>query len=186
MVTASQQVPSLDLFCQACLPGVAFLPVWDTIIFVFTSSSSMMESMGRLPVIFIWLATLGNSASAQSGLPLGNSSGPAFGGAGVRAPIAPPTFGASKGDEILRHRGPTGKPCLMVTGSARPHTVNRNLYDHVVTVTNSCAQRIALRICYYNSQDCIPIEIPGGERKEAVLGTLPSTRDFRFEYREKF
>ena len=35
-------------------------------------------------------------------------------------------------------------------------------------------------------QDCIPMEISGEERKEAILGTLPSTKDFRFEFREKF
>jgi hypothetical protein len=43
-----------------------------------------------------------------------------------------------------------------------------------------------MRVCYYESQECIPMEIPGGERKEAILGTLPSTKDFRFEFREKF
>jgi hypothetical protein len=30
------------------------------------------------------------------------------------------------------------------------------------------------------------MEVPGNERKEAVLGTLPSMKDFRFEFREKF
>jgi hypothetical protein len=30
------------------------------------------------------------------------------------------------------------------------------------------------------------MEIPGRERKEAVLGTLPRVRDFGFEFRETF
>jgi len=97
-----------------------------------------------------------------------------------------PTFGASAGTEILRHRGPTGNACLAVAGHARSHTIDPKLYDHVINVTNSCAQRIALQICYYRSQECISMEIPGGERKEAILGTLPSVKDFRFEFREKF
>ncbi len=102
-------------------------------------------------------------------------------------PVTPaPIFGASAGNEILRHRDFTGKPCLSVGGYARPHTVDRNLYDHVITVLNNCPRRIVMKVCYFQSQDCIPIEIPGGERKEAILGTLPSAKDFRFDFREKF
>ena len=87
---------------------------------------------------------------------------------------------------MLRHRGPAGSPCLDVGGFARKHTVTSNLYDHVITVKNNCAQRLQIQVCYYNTQDCIPIEIPGGERKEAILGTMPVTKDFRFEFKEKF
>jgi hypothetical protein len=123
------------------------------------------------------------SANAQSAEGL---SRPVIGGVGVSAPSQPALIGASKGTDILRHRGPTGSPCLSVGGFARPHIVDPNLYDHVITVKNSCPQRIAMQVCYYNSHDCIPIEIPGGERKEAILGTLPSEKDFRFEFRERF
>jgi hypothetical protein len=97
-----------------------------------------------------------------------------------------PVPGASSGNDLLRHRSPTGRPCLEVGGFARPHTTVSNLYDHVVTVTNNCPQRISIQVCYYNTQNCLPVEIPGGERKEAILGTMPSTKDFRFEFREKF
>ena len=121
--------------------------------------------MIRIVVALIWLAVIACSASAQS---------------------ATNRFGASAGNEILRHRDFTGKPCLSVGGLARPHTVNPNLYDHVINVRNSCPQRIAITVCYFQSQDCIRMEIPGGESKEAILGTLPSIRDFRFDFREKF
>lgn len=30
------------------------------------------------------------------------------------------------------------------------------------------------------------MEVPGSGRKEAILGTLPAAKDFRFEFREKF
>ena len=126
--------------------------------------------MMRIVMAFTWLVAAASSTLAQSGT----------------NEMRMPTFGASAGTEILRHRGPTGKTCLAIAGYARPHTTNPKLYDHVINVTNSCAQRIALRICYYRSQECISVEIPGNEHKEAILGTLPSVKDFRFEFREKF
>ena len=123
----------------------------------------------------IWLVAIASAASAQSGTN------------GMRDSTKTlPTFGASAGTEILRHRGPTGNTCLVVAGHARPHTIDPKLYDHVIDVTNTCAQRIAIQVCYYRSQECISVEIPGGGRKEAILGTLPSVYDFRFEFREKF
>jgi hypothetical protein len=106
---------------------------------------------------------------------------------GTRNPFgSSPTFGSSGGTDVLRHRGPAGNPCLIVTGYARRHTIDHNLYDHIVSAVNSCAQRITIRACYYQSQDCVSIDIPGNETKEAILGTLPSARDFRFDFTEKF
>lgn len=108
--------------------------------------------------------------------------------AGIGATVGSmaPNFQASRGNDVLRHRDFTGKPCLIIGGYARPHTVDRNLYDHVISVRNSCPQRIALQVCYYRTRDCISIEVSGGDRKESVLGTLPSEKDFQFEFREKF
>ena len=128
------------------------------------------------------------SAHAQnSSVPFTNPSRPTEEGAGVAAPPRPPTpFGASNGTEILRDRSSTGAACLSVSGLARPHFINKNLYDHVIMVENNCAQRIGLQVCYYQSQDCVQMQVPGGETKEAILGTLPMMRDFRFEFREKF
>ena len=137
----------------------------------------------------IWLAIIGSAVTAQSGTKaLESESHPTFGQAGLSrlAEAQAPSFAPSGGDEILRHRDVYGKPCLLVTGSARARRFSPNLYDHVVAVVNSCHQRIVIRVCYYNSQNCIPMEIPGEERKEAILGTLPSIKDFRFEFREKF
>lgn len=104
----------------------------------------------------------------------------------IPMPATSPAFSASSGNDLLRHRSPSGTPCLAVSGFARPHTTVSTLYDHVVAVKNNCAQRISLQVCYYRTQDCLPVEVPGGERKEAILGTMPSTKDFRFEFREKF
>ena len=115
------------------------------------------------------------------------TSRPTVGSAGIQPPaVDGPTFGASSSTEILRHRSPIGTPCLTVTGLPRAHVVNPNVYDHVISAKNSCPQRITIQVCYYKSLDCLPLEIPGGERKEAVLGTLPGAKEFRFEFREKF
>lgn len=144
--------------------------------------------MNRVVLIFAGLAALSCSASAQSGMsPFGSSRGTLGATPGVRIPASPPSmFGASANSQVLRHRDFTGRPCLDVSGYAEAHRINPNLYDHVITVVNHCPQRIAINVCYYQSQDCIPMEIPGDARKEAVLGTMPAEKDFRFEFREKF
>jgi hypothetical protein len=136
--------------------------------------------MFRIVVALVWLASISSVASAQGGAAGG------LGAGGYPGPSQTPSFDASSGTEMLRHRSPTGSPCLDVGGFARRHTLNSNLYDHVVTITNNCSQRITLQVCYYNSQDCLPVEVSGGERKEEILGTMPSMQDFRFEFKEQF
>jgi hypothetical protein len=125
-------------------------------------------------------------ASAQDTAPSQNSSVPSLGGTIPNRAVASPTFGPRAGTEILRHRDLNGKPCLLVRGYSRSHFSNANVYDHVIIVTNGCAQRIAIRVCYYRTEDCIPMEIPGGEHKEARLGSMPAVKEFGFEFREKF
>ena len=137
--------------------------------------------MIRLAIVLVWLLGGVNLAAAQA-----DSSAPTIGSVGVHRPTEnTPTFGASFGPEILRHRSPAGSLCLSVVGYARSHLANSKVYDHVITAKNSCAQRITIQVCYYKSMECVPMEIPGGERKETVLGTLPGVSVFRFEFREK-
>jgi hypothetical protein len=136
----------------------------------------------RVLVALVALTAVSAPALAQN-----ETSRPMVGASGIRAPSEEaPTFGASSSTDILRHRSPIGTPCLTVTGFPRPHVVSPNVYDHVIAAKNSCAQRITIQVCYYKSLDCIPLEVPGGERKEAVLGTLPGAKEFRFDFREKF
>jgi hypothetical protein len=143
--------------------------------------------MIRVGVAFLWLMVLASSALAQGATtPFESPSRPTVGGPGGNPNEIRPTFQASAGTEILRHRSPTGKPCLGVGGYARPHTIAPNVYDHVIEATNGCPQRITIRVCYYQTQNCVPLEIPGGERKQAILGTLPAAKDFRFEFVERF
>jgi hypothetical protein len=105
---------------------------------------------------------------------------------GTKPPLAPPIITGSQDLNLLRHRDFAGKPCLTVEGMARPHTTNPNLFDHVINTINACPQKLRLQLCYYKSQQCVWVDVPGRERKEALLGTLPSIRDFRYEFHEQF
>ena len=141
----------------------------------------------RVAGVFVWLAAFGCSVAAQSvTAQLDSPTPPTIGGSGGINPAQKPrVFGSSGVTEILRHRDFAGKACLTIEGSARPHAIVSNLYDHVITAINKCPQRISIQVCYYKSQDCEQVEIPGNERKQVILGTLP-VKDFRFEFREKF
>jgi hypothetical protein len=139
--------------------------------------------VARVAAALIALLAISAPVTAQEE----ETSRPSVGTVGLRPPTEHiPTFGASSSADILRHRSATGIPCLAVSGFARPHVVNPKVYDHVVFAKNSCAQRITIQVCYYKSLECRPMEIPGHERKELVLGTLPAAMEFRFEFKEKF
>jgi|ERR1700678_4389670 hypothetical protein len=105
------------------------------------------------------------------------------------AQIAAPTSGtlsATPNDTNKRHNGPTGKPCLSLSGSAKPQVVNKEIFDHWVSAANSCGQHIKVNVCYYKSQNCIMMDVPPYERKDVVLGVFPKLQDFRFEFKEQF
>jgi hypothetical protein len=142
----------------------------------------------RRVFIFALFAANCSGALAQQTLPFSdNPLRPEVGATGgLEIPQRLPTFGPSGGNDILRHRDPMGRPCLAVGGFARPQIINPNLYEHVIVAVNSCAKRIDMQVCYYQSQDCIPVNVQGGERKEAILGLVPAEKNFRFEFREKF
>src|SRR5262249_34109126 len=101
------------------------------------------EPMNRIAVALISVAAAAGFAAAQT------STAPVLRGVGVPAPAQSPTFEASSNTTMLRHRGPTGSPCLEVGGFARRHTTVSNLYDHVVAVKNNCAQQISIQVCYF-------------------------------------
>lgn len=124
-------------------------------------------------------------AGAQ-GLTRGPGDGPPIlGGVGVSPPASMPALGGSE-NQPRRHRDATGQPCVRVGGFARAQTTNPRIFDHMITATNNCSQLIKLKVCYYQSQSCMPVELPGYSRREAVLGIYPALRDFRYEYTEQF
>ena len=83
------------------------------------------------------------------------------------------------------HRNNFGKPCLHIEAASRRHVINPHIFDHVISVLNNCPKNIQLRVCYYKSDHCIDMEIPGSKRKDGVLGVFPGMQYFRYSYREK-
>ena len=72
--------------------------------------------------------------------------------------------------------------------TARDLTKRRRAWLHIVGVASASSTQVQVpvRVCYYRTDDCIPMEVSGGERKEARLGSMPSVKEFGFEFREKF
>jgi hypothetical protein len=119
--------------------------------------------MSRVMLTLIWLLVFASPSLAQGST----------------------TFDALGGTDAVVHKDFTGQPCLKVSGFARAHIINPHLYDDVVTVANRCPERINVQVCYYHTQDCIPMEISGNDQKQAILGIMPAQTYFRFEYHEK-
>jgi hypothetical protein len=86
----------------------------------------------------------------------------------------------------LFHKDPFNKPCLTFEAIARAHITNSNIFDHIVSVNNHCRQVIKLRLCYRKSEHCIDVQVPGGQRKDVVLGVFPALKTFQYECKETF
>lgn len=97
-----------------------------------------------------------------------------------------PHAATSSGTFTRHHLTPTGAACLTLWGGAKPFTNNANLFNHWIYASNQCSDRIRAQVCYYSTRKCIDMDVPGHERKEAILGTLPSVKDFKYEYTERF
>jgi hypothetical protein len=90
-------------------------------------------------------------------------------------------------NELGRHHmGPNGKPCLAVAGYAKSQVINKNIYEHWISATNSCGQSIKLRVCYHGTDDCIVMNVPPWESKNSVLGIYPIVKDFQYDAKEQF
>jgi len=133
------------------------------------------------------LLGLGNGAAAQGlKLPLGTDSTPSLGGSGVRAPAGLPILNGTQNVKAKMHLGPTGKQCLTVLGYAKQQIINPNIFSHMIMASNDCSQLIKAQVCYYQSKQCVPLDVPAYGRKEVLLGIMPAMTQFQFEYREQF
>jgi hypothetical protein len=134
----------------------------------------------------ILVLTLVRGASAEGPPPpLGRWSEPKFGGAGGLLPPPPPPLltGQTLGPPV--RTTPLGKPCIELFGNAQPLATNKRVFYHLVRANNNCSQRIMLQVCYYQTDTCTNLQVPGYGRTEATLGIMPATPSFRFEYREQ-
>jgi hypothetical protein len=97
-----------------------------------------------------------------------------------------PYSSPSSGTYTRRHLSPNGTVCVFLGGVARPFTNNDKLFNHWISAENRCSDRIRIKVCYYATTSCIDMNLAGHEQKEAILGTLPAVKDFRYEYQEQF
>jgi hypothetical protein len=141
-----------------------------------------------LPVVGLALAVLlgwrAPAAAQNASSPFGAP--PAVSGTNGAAPFHAPMFSGSQDANVRMHMGPTGKPCLSVSGFAEPQILNPRIFTHMISAANDCSQTIKMQVCYYHSEHCTPVEVPGYGRKHATLGIMPEMNEFRFEYREQF
>jgi hypothetical protein len=107
------------------------------------------------------------------------------------------------------HKDPYGKPCIKIAAFSlrktdfrkifdpkvstldpgTDQTQNRqsgNLFEHIISAENHCGHTIKLKVCYYGSQTCLPVDVPGYGHQRASLGTYPAMPDFRYQYTEQF
>ena len=131
----------------------------------------------------ILLANLGLAAAQNLTRP-GDSLPVVHGAGGLGAPVQPPVLSGTQ--NTAARLPPTGKPCIRMAGYAKPQAINPNIFNHLILATNSCALRIKMQVCYYNTQHCVPVELGAFESKEAALGIFPALKEFRFEYNEQF
>jgi hypothetical protein len=85
-----------------------------------------------------------------------------------------------------KHRDYAGRPCLETNGVSQPLASNHRILNHAVSLNNHCPVRIKAKVCYYKSDDCTDVEVPGNSRKEQVIGVFPAMQMFRYEVKEQF
>lgn len=95
--------------------------------------------------------------------------------------------GYSASDTLERqHRDYAGKPCLQANGVSRPLASDPRILDHAVSLENHCIDRIKVKVCYYHTDECTDVEVPGNSRKEQIIGVFPAMQQFRYEVKERF
>jgi hypothetical protein len=85
-----------------------------------------------------------------------------------------------------KHRDFGGKACLETSGVSRPLASNPRILNHAVVLDNHCVDRIKAKVCYYGTDECTDVEVPGNSRKEQVIGVFPAMQAFRYAVKEQF
>jgi hypothetical protein len=134
---------------------------------------------------------------------------------GFNRPVEGATGGLSKGPAsptpsdlgpgVRVHLDPYGKRCVAVgakahvapdfrkifnadqsSGGTSDGATTPKLFEHVVSAENHCAFTIKLRVCYYGSLSCLPLDVPAYGHQRTILGVSSSGPDFRYQYTEQF
>jgi hypothetical protein len=106
-----------------------------------------------------------------------------FRAASAQSTLPPPKFTLQGGPEqadALWMKDSLGRPCLDIEAAARPHVVDPQVLDHVVSVKSNCSRLFKIKVCYYGSDRCVPMDISAYKRVDAVLGTMKGISSFRY------
>ena len=82
-------------------------------------------------------------------------------------------------------RDALNRPCLDVEAAARVQVVNPDMVDHVVSVKNNCPRLIKVKVCYFNSERCNQVDVPGYQRVDVTLGSMRGNNYFRYMLQQK-
>jgi hypothetical protein len=150
-----------------------------------TSMTAILVNLGgRSGILLIATSVmLSNVGAGAQGL---TAERPVLGSSGGIRAANPLALDDPENARAKVHRDPYGKPCLDVFGRSRPQTVNTNIFDQSVIAENHCSQVIRLKVCYYASLNCLPVDVPPYGRKETLLGFFPTMKEFRYQYTEHF
>jgi hypothetical protein len=80
----------------------------------------------------------------------------------------------------------TGQSCLTFYAYPKILASNKDIYEHWIKATNACPQNIKVKICYYDTDDCIMITVPPLDQKRTILGIYPALKSFRYTATEQF
>ena len=102
---------------------------------------------------------------------------------------------------IRVHKDAVGKRCVTVGAYSLPKIDFRKIFsggqseqgdkapkmfEHMITAQNRCSQTIKLKVCYYDSQSCITVDVPSHSDQQASLGVASGMPNFRYQYTEQF
>jgi hypothetical protein len=140
-----------------------------------------------LIVMGVLLSSIAGNAQRAAHAQALTTERPVFGASrGLRAVTPPLALDDPENAGARVHRDPYGKPCVGVVGLSRPQVVNTKMFDQTIIADNHCSALIKLKVCYYGSQTCLPVEVPPYGRKETLLGFFPAMKEFRYQYTEQF
>ena len=172
----------------------------------YTHGSGPMRASNPWKLAILLVSLL--ACDVSNGQPLGAGPGrPIEGSTGGLSNQSQSSAQSDLNPGVRAHLDPYGKRCVKVAASSHQKTDFRKifgagqtssgnnseqgvnstkLFEHIISAENHCGQTIKLRVCYYGSQNCIPLDVPGYGHQQASLGVAPGMPGFRYQYIEQF
>jgi hypothetical protein len=154
----------------------------------------------RVTGLLISFLMCGNSNAQDLTTPLGAAQGrPIEGGTGGNQPQSPAL--SQLRPRVKVHQDVAGNPCVTVAAHSLPKADFRKIFggeqtsngtdiklktfEHIISAHNHCGLTVRLRVCYYGSQNCVPLDVPGHDDGQVSLGISPES-GFHYQYTEQF